>query len=42
VSDGKHTQLVQGDLKEGDPLVIEEVRKKQGASGGRAPGMRFF
>jgi len=42
VSDGKHTQLVQGDLKEGDPLVIEEIRKNKGASGGRAPGMRFF
>ncbi len=42
VSDGKHTQLVEGDLQAGDPLVIEEVRKKQGASGGQGPRMRFF
>ena len=42
VSDGRHTQLVQGDLKEGDPLAIEEVRKKQGTTGGGSPRMRFF
>src|SRR4030066_241785 len=41
-SEGNHTQLVPGDRKEGDPLGIEAGRKKQGAAGGRAPGMRFF
>ncbi|HEU5360869.1 MAG TPA: efflux RND transporter periplasmic adaptor subunit, partial [Candidatus Deferrimicrobiaceae bacterium] len=42
VSDGKHTQLVEGDLKEKDLVVIEEIRKKQGAAGGQSPRMRFF
>jgi HlyD family secretion protein len=41
-SDGTHTQLVEGDLKKGDLLVVEEVRKKQGAAGGQGPRMRFF
>ncbi len=42
ISDGKHTQLVEGELKEGDLVVVEEVRKKQGAAGGQSPRMRFF
>ena len=42
VSDGTHTQLVEGDLQEGDPLVVEEIRKSNGTSGGGGPRMRFF
>ncbi|MGB3399747.1 MAG: efflux RND transporter periplasmic adaptor subunit, partial [Candidatus Deferrimicrobiaceae bacterium] len=42
VSDGMYTQLVQGELKEGDPLVIEEIRKGTGAAGGGSPRMRVF
>jgi HlyD family secretion protein len=42
VSDGKTTQVVEGDLKEGDPVVIEETRKKPASAGGGSPRMRFF
>jgi HlyD family secretion protein len=42
VSDGKTTQLVEGDLKAGDPLVIEETRKKPASTGGGSPRMRGF
>jgi len=39
----KHTQLLEGELKEGDPLAVEEVRKKDGNSGGQGgPRMRLF
>jgi len=40
IRDEKFNQLIAGDLKEGDPLVVEEVRKKEGGSSG--PRMRFF
>lgn len=42
ISDERHAQLVEGDLREGDLLVVEEVRKKGGAAGGGGPRMRFF
>jgi HlyD family secretion protein len=42
VSDGANTQLVEGDLKEGDLLVVEEIRKGKGTSGNGSPRMRFF
>ena len=39
----KHTQLLEGELKEGDPLAVEEVRKKDGNAGGAGgPRMRLF
>jgi len=42
VSDGTHTQLMEGDLKEGDLLVVEEIRKTKGTSGDGSPRTRFF
>ncbi|MGB7970415.1 MAG: efflux RND transporter periplasmic adaptor subunit [Candidatus Deferrimicrobiaceae bacterium] len=42
ISDGIYTQLVQGELKEGDPLVVEETRKSTGAAGGGSPRMKLF
>jgi HlyD family secretion protein len=42
ISDGTYTQLVQGELKEGDPLVVEETRKSTGAAGSGSPRMRLF
>lgn len=41
-SDGRFTELVEGDLAEGDPAVVEEIRKNGGASRGGSPRMRFF
>ena len=43
IHDEKHTQLLEGNLKEGDLLVVEEVRRGNGASGGSSgPRMRLF
>jgi len=43
IRDGKHTQLIEGELKAGDLLVIEEVRRANGGSGGSSgPRMRLF
>ncbi|MDX1815088.1 MAG: efflux RND transporter periplasmic adaptor subunit, partial [Thermodesulfobacteriota bacterium] len=42
VSDGAHTQLLEGDLKEGDLLVVEEMSNGKGTSGNGSPRMRFF
>jgi HlyD family secretion protein len=42
-SDGTYTQLVEGNLKEGDLVIVAEVRKNQSAGGGASPpGMRGF
>ncbi|HEY7585876.1 MAG TPA: efflux RND transporter periplasmic adaptor subunit [Candidatus Deferrimicrobiaceae bacterium] len=42
-SDGTYTQLVEGNLKEGDLVIVAEVRKNQAAAGGGSPpGMRGF
>lgn len=42
ISDERHAQFVEGELREGDLLVVEEVRKKSGPAGGGGPRMRFF
>jgi HlyD family secretion protein len=42
IRDEKDTQLVEGKLKEGDPLVVEEVRRGSGGSGSSGPRMRLF
>ena len=43
IHDEKHTQLLEGNLKEGDLLVVEELRRSNGASGGSSgPRMRLF
>jgi len=43
VSDGTHTLLAEGNLKEGDDVVIAETRKNQGTAGGSSPpGMGGF
>jgi HlyD family secretion protein len=36
-SDGTYTQLVEGNLKAGDALIVAEIRKNQGAAGGGSP-----
>ena len=42
-SDGTFTQLVDGNLKAGDALIVAEIRKNQGATGGGSPpGMGGF
>ncbi len=41
VSDGRFTQLVEGTLREGEPLVVEQIRNDKG-NGGRGPRMRLF
>lgn len=41
VSDGRFTQLVEGELHEGDPLVVEQIRGEKG-NGGRGSRMRLF
>jgi HlyD family secretion protein len=41
VSDGTHTQLAEGDLKEGDALVAGETQRKRNGAGGSPPGMGF-
>jgi len=42
IRDEKYSQLVEGELKEGDPLVVEEIRGKNGAPGSSGPRMRLF
>ncbi|MBM2828835.1 MAG: Efflux transporter periplasmic adaptor subunit, partial [Actinobacteria bacterium] len=43
ISDGTHTLLVEGSLKQGDDVVIAETRKTQNTSGGASPpGMGGF
>ncbi|MBI3804523.1 MAG: efflux RND transporter periplasmic adaptor subunit [Nitrospirae bacterium] len=43
LSDGASTELLSGDLKPGDLLVTEKIRKGGGSSGGgRPPSMRGF
>jgi HlyD family secretion protein len=41
-TDGRFTELLEGDLKEGDPLAVEEIRKDGGATPSGGPRMRFF
>jgi HlyD family secretion protein len=42
-SDGTYTQLLEGNLKKGDQVIVAEVRKNQGqAGGGSPPGMGGF
>jgi len=41
VSDGAHTELTEGNLKEGDLLVTGEASKGSPPSGGSPPGMGF-
>ncbi len=42
-SDGTYTHLLEGNLKEGDLVIVAEVRKNQAATGGGSPpGMRGF
>ena len=38
ISDGNFTQLVEGNLKEGDALITEEIRPKGSAPAGGTPG----
>jgi HlyD family secretion protein len=38
ISDGNFTQLVEGNLKEGDALITEEIRTKGSAPAGGTPG----
>ena len=38
ISDGNFTQLVEGNLKEGDVLITEEIRAKASAPAGGSPG----
>jgi len=42
IRDEKYSQLVEGELQEGDLLVVEEIRGKNGAPGSSGPRMRFF
>jgi hypothetical protein len=43
ISDGTYTQLLEGNLKEGDALITEEVRAATTSpSGGLPGGMRGF
>jgi HlyD family secretion protein len=41
VSDGTFTLLVEGDLKEGDALIVGETPRKKNSAGGSPPGMGF-
>lgn len=41
ISDGKFAELVEGDLKEGDALVTEDLRKQGGQARGGGPGGSF-
>lgn len=41
VSDGAYTELIEGNLKEGDSLVTGEAPKGTSRSGGSPPGMGF-
>lgn len=42
-SDGNFTQLLEGRLKEGDQVIVDELRKKNGtARAGGPPGMGMF
>ncbi len=38
ITDGSFTQLVEGNLKEGDPLITDEVRAKTAMPAGGGPG----
>jgi len=38
ISDGTFTQLVEGNLKDGDVLITEEIRTKESAPAGGSPG----
>ena len=38
ISDGNFTQLVEGNLKEGDDLITEEIRTKASSPAGGSPG----
>ncbi|GAB4372371.1 MAG: efflux RND transporter periplasmic adaptor subunit [Deltaproteobacteria bacterium] len=42
IRDETFSQLLEGDLKEGDPLVVEELRRGNGGAGRSGPRMRFF
>jgi HlyD family secretion protein len=41
ISDGNHTEIVSGDLKEGQQVIVESLKKGKSASGGPA-GPRMF
>ncbi|TSA00013.1 MAG: efflux RND transporter periplasmic adaptor subunit [Deltaproteobacteria bacterium] len=41
VSDGANTELIEGNLKEGDLLITGEASKGSSSSGGSPPGMGF-
>ena len=41
VSDGTFTLVVEGDLKEGDALIVGEAPRKKNSAGGSPPGMGF-
>ena len=41
VSDGTFTLVVEGDLKEGDTLIVGEAPKKRNSASGSPPGMGF-
>jgi HlyD family secretion protein len=41
VSNGSNTELLGGNLKEGDPVITGEAPKASSASGGTPPGMGF-
>jgi HlyD family secretion protein len=44
IADGRFAELVEGDLKEGDPLITEDQHQQAGrpdGSGGRGPGGSF-
>jgi HlyD family secretion protein len=43
IADGKFVELVEGDLKEGDPLITDDQRKQAAATGrgGGGPGGSF-
>jgi HlyD family secretion protein len=37
ISDGTHTQFVEGNLKAGDAVIVAEIRKNQSSAGGASP-----
>jgi len=41
VSDGTFTLVIEGDLKEGDALIVGEAPGKKNRAGGSPPGMGF-
>jgi HlyD family secretion protein len=42
LSDGAFTEVVAGDLKPGDAVITEKLRKSGGSGSGRPPSMRGF